>query len=242
MRHWLPVTLLLVALVGSAQILQTVAGAKPPAGSVAYANNGNASLNSGGSTSVAITLTGVTAGNCLVIGASWVDNTITVSSVSDSNGTMVDLVTQTSWSSGGAAARSWYVKNTASGSHTITINFSGTATFRNIIVDEFSGANTSTPIENPVITTGSGNGSSPLTLTTASMSVSGNNSMIWAFGNFATSGTIVAGTGYTLRSGSGNWRSETKAENAGSDTAVMTSTDAGNLSAAWFIGGTVVKP
>ena len=97
------------------------------------------------STTVAPALTGVTAGNILFCCLSY-GNSTTVSSVSSSNGgALTEGPTEESTSWGRASI--WYLPNCNSGSHTVTISMSGPNHWCRAALLEYSGVQTTTPLD-----------------------------------------------------------------------------------------------
>lgn len=110
-----------------------------------------------GATSIAVTLSGMTAGNQATAFFKWETTAVTISSLSDSFGSTWVLDSQ--GNNGGPVGAIAYCKNIlGSGSNTLTANFTGgSATFRQAYIDEWSGLETSGGVD---VTTTSASGSS----------------------------------------------------------------------------------
>lgn len=110
----------------------------------------SAVANSGSASSLAPSFT-PTAGNLLVLHVAWGDATRTISTIADTRGNAYTLVGSTTLSSG-ANSISMSVYQCAScnvggGVNTVTVTFSGTATFPEAYLEEVSGHNTAAPID-----------------------------------------------------------------------------------------------
>ena len=98
-----------------------------------------------------------TAGNLNVVAVGWNDTTSTVSSVSDSRGN--------TYTQAGARRRArrmrqsiYYAKNIAGGSNTVTVTFNQAAAFVDVRVLEYSGLDTSNPLDVTAGAAGTGRG------------------------------------------------------------------------------------
>src|SRR5579859_3087947 len=99
-----------------------------------------------------------TAGNLNVIVVGWNDTTSTVSSVTDSSGNAYTLAVGPTASAGCCTQSIYYAKNikaAAAGANTVTVGFSAAAAYPDIRVVEYSGADTSNPVD--VTATAAGN-------------------------------------------------------------------------------------
>ena len=106
--------------------------------------------------SVAITYPAAqTAGNLNVVAVMWGDTTSAVSSVTDSKGNAYALAVGPTKASGLTSAI-YYAKNIAAGSNTVTVTFNQAAGFPNVNVLEYSGLDTTSPLD--VTSTASGSG------------------------------------------------------------------------------------
>ena len=145
------------------------------------------------SASVAVTYTvAQTAGNLNVVAVMWGDTTSTVSSVTDSKGNIYALAVGPTKASGLTSA-TYYAKNIASGSNTVTVKFNQTASYPNVNVLEYSGLDTANPLDVRAAATGSGTTANSGSATTTSV-----NELIVGAGN-PTSVFRSPGSGFTSR-------------------------------------------
>src|ERR1043165_5812386 len=102
----------------------------------------NVDDSGGNATTIAVTLTGVTAGNTLMAHTGWTDAGTITCTVSDGTSyTTGD--TKRNNATDSQSGQTYYLENAGSGSHTITATFSTTTSFRRIRVAELSGLQTS---------------------------------------------------------------------------------------------------
>lgn len=187
------------------------------------------------STTVAATITGVTAGNTLVAHISWGDpsfTTITTTcSVSDgsafTSGDSRRIDTDNT-----QASQPFYRENVGSGSHTVTATFDiasiATAVpYRSIRVYEFSGLATSGSLDQSTgqFQASPGTGSDGIS-SSATVSTTNANDFVVGLNNETSSGTgagTTAGTGFTLVTGLHSLNGEYKNVSAtGAQTATLT--------------------
>ena len=133
-----------------------------------------------------------TAGNLNLVVVGWNDTTSSVSSVTDSLGNTYFLAVGPTTASG-ARQSIYYAKNIKAGSNTVTVNFSQAAAYPDVRVLEYSGASTTSPIDQVIPGVGSSTTAScgPVTTTAA-------NELIFAADTIAT-GTPGPGSGFTAR-------------------------------------------
>ena len=133
-----------------------------------------------------------TTGNLNIVAVGWNDTTSTVSSVSDSRGNTYSQA-GTTISGTGLRQAIYYAKNIAGGSNTVTVVFNQAAAYVDVRILEYSGLDTSSPLD---VTAGAaGSSSSP---NSGAATTSSSNELI--FGAGMTAGTYsAAGTGFTLR-------------------------------------------
>jgi chitodextrinase len=148
-------------------------------------------------TSVSVTFTGAqTAGNLNVVVVGWNDSTAAVSSVVDSKGNNFTLALGPTSISGAASQAIYYLKNipaASAGSNAVTITFNGPAAFPDIRILEYSGADSTTPVD--VTSASTGNSTS-----SASAAVTTTNAADLLFGaNLVQTITSGPGTGFTKR-------------------------------------------
>ena len=143
--------------------------------------------------SVPVTYTAVqTSGNLNVVIVGWNDAVNSVSSVTDSKGNPYQRAT------GPVIFNSlsqsiYYAKNIAGGSNTVTVNFSGAATYPDIRILEYSGINTSNPFDVAAGSGGTGTLSSSGAVTTSSASD------LLVAGNVVANQTSGPGTGFAKK-------------------------------------------
>lgn len=107
----------------------------------AYVQSDVAEADSGNLTP---SLTGVAAGNCLILAMSYGQRTISsVSSSQDGNFTEGPTDETQTW----ARVSLWYLENASSGTHTVTISFSGASHYCRAFLGEYSGLETSSVLE-----------------------------------------------------------------------------------------------
>jgi hypothetical protein len=149
-----------------AKFVQVVSsGGTSPSG-VSFVQQNNKTSTSASSLAVAYSGT-QTAGNLNVVAVGWNDTTSTVSSITDSKGnTYTRAVGPTA---GTALTQSiYYAKNIAAGSNTVTVTFSKTAAYPDVRVLEYSGADTTNPLDVTAGASGSGLTGNSGTATTTS--------------------------------------------------------------------------
>ena len=108
-----------------------------------------------------------TAGNLNIVAVGWNDTTSTVSSVTDSRG---NTYTQAGAMVTGTGLRQaiYYAKNIAAGSNTVTVSFNQAAAFVDVRILEYSGLDTSSPLDVTAGAAGSGTSMSSGAATTTS--------------------------------------------------------------------------
>ena len=87
-----------------------------------------------------------TAGNLNIVAVGWNDTTSTVSSVTDTRG---NTYTQAGTTTTGTGMRQaiYYAKNIAAGSNTVTVAFNQAAAFVDVRILEYSGLDTTSPLD-----------------------------------------------------------------------------------------------
>ena len=133
-----------------------------------------------------------TAANLNIVVVGWNDTTSTVSSVVDSRG---NTYTRAVGATAGTALTQsiYYAKNIAGGSNTVTVTFNKAASYPDVRVLEYSGLNTTNPLDARASATGSGSLANSGSATTTSATE-------LIFGAGMTGGVITrAGTGFTSR-------------------------------------------
>jgi hypothetical protein len=141
-------------------------------------------LNSASSSTVSCTLSGVTAGDALMIGV-WENKgsgSVVLNSVTSSSGTPSNVIANYSGSSTYGLLSAYLLPNAAAGSITITANFSGTASSW-ISVVEYTNVAAS-----PLDVSGDGSTGSSGALNSANFTTTATNDMLWSmcYGEFST--------------------------------------------------------
>jgi hypothetical protein len=147
--------------------------------------------------SVNVTFTGAQgAGDLNVVVVGWNDSTATVSAVTDKSGNAYARAVGPTIVSGQLSQSIYYAKNivaAAAGANTVTVTFSAAATYADIRILEYRGAD----LSNPVDITAAGSGSST---TSSSGAASTTNPTDLIFGaNICQTGSPGPGTGFTSR-------------------------------------------
>jgi hypothetical protein len=153
----------------------------------------NAATPSAPSASVAVTYpVAQTAGNLNIVAVGWNDTTSTVSTIRDSRGNTYTLAVGPT-SGTGLRQSIYYAKNIAAGSNTVTVTFNQAAAFVDLRVLEYSGLDTTSPLDKTAGAAGSGTSASSGAATTTSAS-----ELIFGAG-MTTSHFTGAGTGFISR-------------------------------------------
>ena len=147
--------------------------------------------------SVAVPFTAAqTAADLNVVVVGWSDATRTVQSVIDSKGNAYIRAVGPTVVTGSLTQSIYYAKNivaAAAGANTVTVTFSGAATYPDVRVAEYRGLDPVNPLDGAVAGTGTSLTSDSGALTTTSA----NDLLVGA--NTVTAHTTAAGTGYTSR-------------------------------------------
>ena len=148
-------------------------------------------------TTVSVTFTAAqTAGDLNVVVVGWNDSTAAVSAVTDSKGNTYTRAVGPTVQSGIASQSIYYAKNIAAavaGTNTVTVTFASAATYPDVRILEYSGADPN----NPVDVTAANSGSSA---TSSSGSATTTNATDLIFGaNLVQTGTTGPGSGFTRR-------------------------------------------
>ena len=151
-------------------------------------------------TTIAVTMdSAVTAGNLLVVDVGWGSDTITASVAGNGN-TYTSIVKNQNVSQG--AHEKFYAKNVNGGATTVTVTFSSTIGFRDIAVTEYSGLDTTAPLDQSTSNIGTSTddpstddaSAGPVTTTTNDQLIHG----AIKYGSVVNV-TVVAGTAFTQR-------------------------------------------
>jgi IPT/TIG domain len=133
-----------------------------------------------------------TAGNLNIVAIGWGDTTSLVKIVTDSSGNTYSPAGGTTTGSGLRQAI-YYARNIAGGSTTVTVTFNQAAAYPDLRILEYSGLDTSNPLDVTAVGTGTGTVAVSGAATTTSA-----NELIFGAGNNGD-GFSGAGTGFTLR-------------------------------------------
>ncbi|HXM28117.1 MAG TPA: hypothetical protein VN957_18985, partial [Chthoniobacterales bacterium] len=133
------------------------------------------------------------AGNLNVVIVGWNDTTNAVTSVKDSQGNVYQVAVGPTKQSTALSQSIYYAKSILGGSNTVTVQFSGSASYPDIRVLEYSGLDTSNPLDTTNGASGGGSTSSTGAITTTSASE------LLVAANMVTNNTNGAGSGFTRR-------------------------------------------
>ena len=160
-------------------------------GTITYVQSKSTTQTSGSSVAIVFTA-GQTAGNLNVVEIMWGDTTSTISSVTDSKGNTYALAVGPTKTTALTSAI-YYAKNIAAGSNTVTVKFNTSAAYPNINVLEYSGLDTTSPLDVTAAATGTGT-----TANSGSATTTAAKELIVGAGN-PSSGFTAAGSGFTSR-------------------------------------------
>lgn len=181
-----------------------------------------------GVTTVAVTITSVTAGSALVAFCSWLSATITLSSITDSKSQSWTLLDNPTTNAGNGRAASGYTLNVGAGNTTVTMTVSAGVTAE-IHVLEFSGVATSSAEDGHVAQAQSnpGTAANAETSTTITTTVAGDAVAGCTFDLSNTDSASAVGTGFTIAATGTFGKSEYQIQSAaGSIAATFTEDDA----------------
>ncbi|HTL17255.1 MAG TPA: DUF4038 domain-containing protein [Patescibacteria group bacterium] len=137
-------------------------------------------------------------GNLIVVVTSWGDS-VASPTVSDTEGNTYVLATSTYNPAGDQSLAIYYAKNVNGGPNTVTVNFGGSHAWRRIILAEYSGIDPVNPLDRASANQGSASTATD-NVTSGSVATSASGDLIFgAVENFNVTGTVSAGTGFTLR-------------------------------------------
>jgi len=175
-----------------------------------------------------------TAGNCNIIYIIHADNTLVVSSVTDTSGNVyseivtpysyvgaIETVTHTIWAAPNIVAA-------AAGANTVTVTLSGTSVVLEVIAAEYYGVKTSLPL---VDKQGSAGSDSTTSITSSSFATTQATELILGLA-VMVDGTPAAGSGFTLRltAGANTMTEDRYVTSTGTYSAVATQTSADQAS------------
>jgi hypothetical protein len=160
--------------------------------------NSTSGASDAGATTVAATAASHTAANLLVVHVGW-SNNVTLDSIADTAGNTYTRVASSKANNGTTDhVETFHAKSiTGNASNAVTAAFSASATFRRIIVHQYSGADTSAPAD----VAGSGNVAAATSITSSSFTTNVADEVISAAMGSTGAATSIpaAGTSYTLR-------------------------------------------
>jgi hypothetical protein len=169
-----------------------------------------------------------TAGNLIIAFVRMSSSTQTVSVTDTAGNTYTDAVSQVQ-SSDGHQIYIFYAKNIARGANTVKATFSSTNKRPWLAIYEYSGLSTTSPLDKTAAAQGSS--STPSTGATAMTQAASELAFVGAgFNTPSFTGTVTAGTGYTLG------QQDTNTSRAATETSVVSST--GSYTGTFTLGGT----
>lgn len=204
-----------------------VAPAQPPSiADIVRVQSAIANPGSGGASSISRSFpSGVSQGNLLVVAVTWGDNRV-LNSCTDTRGNVYSVAVQRNDSANSQSAAICYTMSGSAGSNTVTANFSGSATYRRIVVAEYSGAASALPLD---VATGqniSGSSGSSNSLTSGTEVTSQNKTLIvGATINNINTTSVSAGTGFSQVQSNDFFYEDRIQPTAGSVAATMTPTN-----------------
>ena len=193
-RGWIHLRLLPPWVLPALVVMCGMVPAKPSFAAIGYVQSNSVSPSTTVSSLSAQFTAAQSAGDLIVVGVSW-GSSATISSVTDTKGNTYTLaVGPTTFS--GAAAAIYYAKNivaAAANANTVTVTFNTTTGTPDLRVAEYSGINTTSPLDVTAVSTGTSatSNSGSATTTNANDLLVGSNAVL--------SGTQDAGTGFTRR-------------------------------------------
>jgi hypothetical protein len=164
-------------------------GSSPP---FVQGNSGPSTIESSNSSVGVAYLNPQTASNLNIVAVGWANSTSSISSVTDSNGnTYTRAVGPTT--NTGLLQSIYYAKNIAGGNNTVTVKFSPAASYPDVRILEYSGLDTTNPLDVTAAAAGSGTSASSGSATTTSA-----NELIFGAGSTAHHFT-AASSGFASR-------------------------------------------
>ena len=161
--------------------------------SFVQANSGPSTIQSSNSSVAVSYLNPQTAGNLNIVVVGWGDTTSSISSITDTQGnTYTPAVGPTSTT--GLQQSIYYAKNTIGGSNKVTVTFNQAAAYPDVRVLEYSGADTTNPLD----VTAAGTGTGTTAANSGSATTASSNELIFGAGTTGTAFS-AAGSGFTSR-------------------------------------------
>ncbi|MGD0124662.1 MAG: choice-of-anchor D domain-containing protein [Terriglobia bacterium] len=197
---------------GKATLTVTIAAAVPPPAFVQAA----ASAAHGTPTTLSLAFPSSTRAGDLLLVAFDYDSSVTPASVTDSQGDVFTAVGNQLSTPGGALSRVYYAKNIKGGADTVTVTLSASSSYLELYLSEYSGINTSNPIDAEAGASGNaGAVSSGSVTTTAAGDI--------IYGYCVADWSCIVGSGFNARSTlDGNLMEDETAGGAGSYAATGT--------------------
>jgi hypothetical protein len=163
-------------------------------GSISFvqAATGPTSIQALNSTVAVAYATAQTAGNLNVVAVGWGDTTSSVSSVTDSRGNTYTRAVGPTVNGGQQSI--YYAKNIAAGANTVTVTFNQAASYPDVRILEYSGLDTTNPLDVTAGGVGTGTAASSGAATTTVA-----NELIFGTGTAGGNGFTGAGSGFTSR-------------------------------------------
>jgi YD repeat-containing protein len=199
---------------------------------IAYVQSTSTSPNNSSLSSLTATFSAAqSAGDLNVVAIGWGSTSIGISSVTDTKGNTYTLAVGPTVVSSVGSTAIYYAKNivaATAGSNMVTVHFSSGVPYPDVRIAEYSGINTTSPLD--VTVTGSGTGT---TSATSSVTTTNANDLLVG-SNWVLSGTTGPGTGYTQRVISG-WDGDILEDEIVSAVGSYTATAAISPSAAYIM-------
>jgi hypothetical protein len=175
------------------------------------------------------------AGDLLLVAFDY-DSSVTPASVTDSQGDVFTAVGNQLNSPGGALSRVYYAKNITGGADTVTVTLSAESSYLELYLSEYSGINTTNPIDAEVGASGNaGTVSSGSVTTTAAGDI--------VYGYCVGDGVCSLGSGFTARSTlDANLMEDKTAGSAGSYAATGSATNGWTMQMVALKPASVVTP
>lgn len=162
----------------------------------------NGTTNDASSTTIAQAFgTSPVSGNLILVALSWGNTSAETPTVADSHSntytqigsTLVDVPN-------GQCAAVFYAKNITGGANTVTATFPGARDFRRIVIQEFSGASTTAPLDTFAAVQANTTTTGTDGTVTGNITPANNGSLIWGLiCPISGTPTIAPGTGFTER-------------------------------------------
>jgi chitodextrinase len=165
------------------------------AASIAYVQGTYQTPDSASSVSVTYA-SAQASGDLNVVSVGWSDSVSTVQSITDSQGNNYVAAVGPTSSTGNASLSIYYAKNiaaAAANANTVTVTFSGTVSYPEVRVLEYSGLDPNNPFDVGIGASGTGTAQNSGSVTTTNA-----NDLLVAF-NYLDDSTTASGTGYTQR-------------------------------------------